>query len=589
MLQYGKNLEHHLSTIEINKQQLTAVLNECYINQLEEIIAFCDILVVENLRYKKDFVDFLSQFFLESSFVKKLVEKLNQNSISSKLYNHLIWLDNKVDTALTFELYSLELDDLVPQRYGSMAQKKLEGNYSIITRTVYDHWRGKEDFLQIDKKIQTLFRLFYPKPFDYELLKIEEPYETQYSYTNENGVFQFISTIQEMLQNNLVEFGKTNEKPLAKTLNMLKASTGTEEFYTDKKSNTLATDMLTRSFSFFYWQQKRFESTNLESLHRFIALQFDNQLEFFISRIFASHLKKVRFDFYYTSQSDMFDIIKIIVNNLIGKNWVKVDNILNFCKYRDLYFHLESSAKTDTYYMKTNDDEIEADKYYFEIFYEPLLKASLFYLGALGVLELKYNDPKSPYDITAQSLSYISVWDSLEYVKLTDLGLYTLGVNKTYKVKEIKKKTSNIKFDEFKPMITVDTTDTITIAKIEPYTEKQDDKYILSYSKIFKDCSSYKTLVAKIDAFYKLFDRELPKVFDHYFNEIKQNANMLKKEPKLITIELKNNKKLLHLFMSNKKLQELTIKASGYRVIVSKDDITKLTKIVKDNGFFIEF
>lgn len=589
MLQYEKNLEQDLNTLEINKQQLTAILNECYINQLEEIIAFCDILVVENLRYKKDFVDFLSQFFSESSFVKKLVEKLNQDSVSNELYNHLIWLDNKVDTALTFELYSLELDDLVPQRYGGMAQKRLEGNYSLITRTVYDHWRGKEDFLQIDKKIQTLFRLFYPKPFDYELLSIQKPYETQYTYTNENGVFQFINTIQEMLQNNLVEFGKTNEKPLAKTLNMLKASTGIEEFYTDKKSNTLATDMLTRSFSFFYWQQKKFESTLLESLHRFIALQFDNQLEFFISRIFASHLKKVRFDFYYTSQRDIFDIIKIIVNDLIGKDWVKVENILNFCKYRDLYFHLESSAKTDTYYMKTNDDEIAADKYYFEIFYEPLLKAGLFYLGALGILELKYDNPKSPCNITAQNLPYISVWDSLKYVKLTNLGLYTLGVNETYEVKEIKKKTSNIKFDEFKPMITVDKTDTITIAKIEPYTEKQDDKYILSYSKIFKDCTNYKTLVAKIDAFYKLFDTELPKVFDEYFNEIKQNANMLKKEPKLITIELQNNKKLLHLFMSNKKLQELTIKASGYRVIVSKDDITKLTKIVKENGFFIEF
>jgi len=36
-------------------------------------------------------------------------------------------------------------------------------------------------------------------------------------------------------------------------------------------------------------------------------------------------------------------------------------------------------------------------------------------------------------------------------------------------------------------------------------------------------------------------------------------------------------------------LQEMTIKASGYRVLVKKEDIPKLTKIVKDNGFFVEF
>jgi len=66
----------------------------------------------------------------------------------------------------------------------------------------------------------------------------------------------------------------------------------------------------------------------------------------------------------------------------------------------------------------------------------------------------------------------------------------------------------------------------------------------LSYSKVFRDCKTYSTLTKKIDGFYKIFD---------------------------------------------KKLQELIIKASGYRILVLKDNIPKVTKIIKDNGFFIEF
>ncbi|MEA3553244.1 MAG: hypothetical protein U9R39_02445, partial [Campylobacterota bacterium] len=85
------------------------------------------------------------------------------------------------------------------------------------------------------------------------------------------------------------------------------------------------------------------------------------------------------------------------------------------------------------------------------------------------------------------------------------------------------------------------------------------------------------------------FNSKLPTVFDDFFEEIKENSNMLKRDLKLITIELKNNKKLLNLFMNNKKLQELTIKASGYRILILKDNMAKLTKIVKDNGFFVEF
>ena len=93
----------------------------------------------------------------------------------------------------------------------------------------------------------------------------------------------------------------------------------------------------------------------------------------------------------------------------------------------------------------------------------------------------------------------------------------------------------------------------------------------------------------KIDGFYNNIEQNPPKVFKEFFEQIKENANMLKKDIKQIVINLENNKKLLNLFLRNKKLQELTVKAQGYRIIVSKDDISKLTKIVKDNGFFIEF
>jgi hypothetical protein len=74
-----------------------------------------------------------------------------------------------------------------------------------------------------------------------------------------------------------------------------------------------------------------------------------------------------------------------------------------------------------------------------------------------------------------------------------------------------------------------------------------------------------------------------------FFDEIKSKSNMLKKDLKQVVIELNNDKRLLNLFMTNKKLQTIIIKASGYRVLVLKDDLSKLTKIVKENGFFIDF
>jgi hypothetical protein len=68
-----------------------------------------------------------------------------------------------------------------------------------------------------------------------------------------------------------------------------------------------------------------------------------------------------------------------------------------------------------------------------------------------------------------------------------------------------------------------------------------------------------------------------------------KESNVMNQNLKQIVIELKDNKRLLNLFMTNQNLQKLFIKAEGYRIIVLKNDIPKVTKIVKDNGFFVEF
>lgn len=433
------------------------------------------------------------------------------------------------------------------------------------------------------------------------------PEDTKYTYTNEKGVLEFIDVIEDMLKSNLIEFGKTNEKPLGKTLNILKSTTSSQEFYNTKQLNSFSTDMLTRAFSYYYWSTKSFQETPLDSLQEFISLQVTNQLPFFISRIFASHLKKVRYDFYHTSQNKLFDLFGQILNKLPSDGWCSVDEIFEFCKSNNFRFDFESRYKTSSYFMEcdfTIDDEddygeLHCDDFYYQIlFFEPILKALMFYLGALGILELKYNDPISQYNIKAKGKPYISVWDSLEYVKLTNLGLYISGYTKEYKPTVETNKDSYIKFDEYKPIITINKTNTIISAKLELFAniientnmiKENENRYILSYTKIFKDCKTYKALELKIEAFYKIFDTKPPKIFDMFFDDIKSKSNMLKKDLKQVVIELKNDKRLLNLFMTNKKIQTIIIKASGYRVLVLKDDLPKLTKIVKENGFFIEF
>ncbi len=597
-----------------NKEHLESIVKNLTLNQFNTLFDFVEEIIDSMLimglpkfvthktaRYNvrhPQYTELFVLLFSNEKFLEKLYYKLTTNNTSTNLYRILIWEEKEYITSKAVSRFDLKV---TPYNFGHYGEKEenLTDILSLITRVAYKDYRTDVDKIYIVSELRSLLKFSFLLPDDFSITVTNSSNHSELTYSNEEGVFSFISNIEDMLKNNLVEFGKTNEKPLAKTLNLLKASSGILEFYEDdKKSNTIATDMLTRSFYYYYYSQHRFRDNNLDTLKDFITKQFNNQIPFFISRIFTSHLKKVRFDEYYTSQNELFDLTKLLINEMPKDGWVSFENILRYCKYRDFRFDFESRYKTSDYYMTADilfhDEEITDDVHaYFQyeiIFFEPILKAMFFYLASLGIVEIKYDKPYSPYTIKAKGLPYISIWDQLKYIKFTNLGLYTLGILDSYEAKKIEKKETKLKFDNYKPIITVDNNDTIMLAKLEPYSEKYDEnRYILTYPKIFRDCKDIKSLNLKIDGFYNNIEKNPPKIFIDFFDEIKQNANMLKKDITQIVINLQNNKKLLSLFMTNKRLKELTIKAQGYKIIVSKDNLSKLTKIVKDNGFFIEF
>ncbi len=546
-----------------------------------------------NSTKKTALVNYLVELLMQEKNVLNIAQKLISTEVSSFLYMNIVWNNMAMQTSEIEDMFHLNLATPSGSRYGTN-EEYLGGVLALIVRVTRVsggfYYGDSMDILSMSSSFFPLLKVLLPIPDDFDLEKVEHPNKTDYSYTNEENVFSFISVASDMLKSNLVEFGKTGEKPLAKSLNILKASTGINEFYSEKKIDSLATDMLTRSFSYYYWAAKKFKPTELESLKDFIMDKFEDKYYFFITRVLLTHLKKVRFDHHYTRELGLFNALNSIVQDLPKDSWVSMENILKYSSYRELKFHLEYKGKTDNYIFESEAGDYTCDTNYTALFFEPVLRGGFFYLASLGLFELMYDKPKSNYNIKAKDKEYISVWDGLKYVKITELGKYIFGFSKKYEQKTIQKSRQNLKFDEYKPIITIDSKDTISQAKLEPFTETYaPNRYILSYAKIFKDCKSTKALELKIESFYKQIEKNPPQVFKDFFDEIKANQNLLKRDLKQVVIELTNNKKLLNLFMKNKKIQELVIKAQGYRVIVLKENIPKLTKIVKDNGFFVEF
>ena len=580
--------------------ELRIIIDNCTYQELIRFTKYINDVAPGRINIKKiastkkaSLVNYLIELLSEDKNILSISKKLLSTEISAYLYTIIVWQHTALETSSISKKFNVNFPEVTRTNYG-VNEEYLNGTLGLIIRATRKsggyYYTDDMDILSVSRKVIPLLKIVLPVPDDFDLEGVKNLQETKYSYTNENEIFNFISVISDMLKNNLVEFGKTAEKPLAKSINILKTSSGVNEFYSEKKLDSFASDMLTRSFSYYYWASKKFKSSELESLKDFVTDKFEDKFYFFITRILASHLKKVRYDHHYSKELGLFHTLKTIILDLPLDSWVSIENILKYSKYRELKFHLEYQGKTDNYTLDVDDGYYSCESNYTPLFFEPVLKGAFFYLASLGVVEIKYDEPTSDSNIMAKGKEYISVWDGLKYIKLTELGKYIFGFTKKYEQKSIKKITTKLKFDEYKPIITLNSQDTITQAKLEPFTDKYDEnRYILSYAKIFRDCKNKKVLDIKIDNFYKQIEPNPPQIFKDFFQQIKLDSNMIKRDLSQVVIELKNNKKLLNLFLKNKKLQELVIKAEGYRVIVSKNNIPKLTKIVKDNGFFIEF
>ncbi|MBL0707746.1 MAG: hypothetical protein JJW00_01715 [Sulfurimonas sp.] len=582
---------------QITKEESFETVDDATMAQLSSIMAYIrDLVGIQSLKGKLEHIKFFQKLIEDKEFKTKFYNKLCTTKDSKELYHLLLWKENILMLDEIKNRFDIDLNNITKVTH-DYSMKRLDGVYKLIYLNDQDFY---ESIIFVHERIRPILKLLLPLPEDYGIQAIRELEDTEFSYSNEQGVLSFVPLIDDMLQNNLVNFGKTGEKPLAKTLNILKSSSATNEFFTAKTMDRFATDMLTRSFSFYRWEMSaKFQKAPQDTIMKFLKFQFEDKFRYSIIRTFTAHLRKVRYGYFLDGQKSLFIITRHILNNIPKKSWSSVENILNFCKYNDFRFDLESFRKTREYYIDIDtvnkkyswrDQAYCDDVNYNALFFEPVIKAMLFYLGSLGILELKYNEPTSPHSIKQKGKNYISVWDGLRYIRFTALGLYVLGFEKKYRADVTKVKKTDLKFDAYKPIITVDSSDIIAQAKLEPYVVKYDtDRYILNYAQIFKNCTNQKVLNLKIDNFYKTIEPKPPKIVDDFFQNIKKKSALITKETQNVVLVLQKEKELLNLFMTNRTIKELVIKATGYRVVVDKDNLPLLRKIVQENGFFVEF
>ena len=223
---------------------------------------------------------------------------------------------------------------------------------------------------------------------------------------------------------------------------------------------------------------------------------------------------------------------------------------------------------------------ITAENYTREFGYTALQGFALM-LCSLGIAEVALNE-----DDRKQS---ISPFDSVEYLRLTPLGRYALGVTNEYEEPE----QEHVAYFELDP----DRLIIRSLVEPNPYAQLLKDtsvpisknRFETSALSFLANCHKKADVEGKIKIFRQFISNELPPLWEQFFKTLLQHCNPLLEDKtayKRYTLD-PQNRELAQLITTDPVLRQLAIRAEGYRIMVRNDDLKKFETQLKKHGYLL--
>ena len=387
-------------------------------------------------------------------------------------------------------------------------------------------WKNK---IYLKKEIRKIFRKILPKPVDCEL----QNYGITANFTYKNDYI--LDDFKEALaykNNNIKNF-------------YLKLSI--KEFSNKSKFARRFLSAVIKSYGK--------KSVDKNELKKFILKILNNKIDSNIEKILDNNIYP---NLIKNIVSSFLPPLKKVLRKLDNR-FLDIKNVIGFIRCNDGFEELPL-IENDIYFRDFKKNERKV--------FEPILKGYLFFLAALGVIEITFDDG--------------SDFNSLKGIRITEFGEFVFK-EKKFEFKEKKKLKEEITYSEIAPIIKVKNPTADTFAKLKKFAKKEKDYYRLD-NEIFLNCNK-DCVRKKIDEFRKTFKNPSKKV-EEFIKNIENNLDSIKKEYFIVLkIDEKLKDKIIEI---NEKLGNILIPARDYRILVRNEDFEKLKEALIKEGIFLE-
>ncbi|MBF0507959.1 MAG: hypothetical protein HQK57_03420 [Deltaproteobacteria bacterium] len=390
-----------------------------------------------------------------------------------------------------------------------------------------------------------------------------------------------------------VRQSKSTALPLDSSIRQMTLNCAIKEFYDEKPLDSLRTRMIV---SFLQSSQlDDFDDPALQ-LKRLVTTFITNwETNGFVGRQLLSHLRWVsqESDNHQPRRKVAPALVKIIRDLPLGQ-WVSMEDLISYTRDASIFSDLIpldgqayiSKGTANLSGQRVYEKCIVSETNYHDLVPAPFLKGVGFLLAGLGLLDLAYDLPENKL-VQHKDKDYLSVFDGLKYLRLTDLGGYLFGVSEKYQVSQRVEDVPAV-LAEDRLVITYEGKDQTLeeiLTRIGHRVTEYD--YKVDHNSFLRSCSSVEDVVKLTAIFQRRLAARPPLIWQQFLDSLINKTDALEARSSMLVFRIKADQELPVLMANDQILKKYVLKAENNHVIINSDDLPKVETRLKKFGYLI--
>ena len=533
------------------------------------------------------------------------------------------YLSRAIEEA-TFKGYiDAELVEEAADKVVSMGNRLYHYNYTMINPDlrlgIFDLYRNYDrELLFIKPFFRQLFVSLLPAPPEYYIGPCAEQDVSGWSaaQTLSESMPLLLKSIDRLLDDRSI-----HEKILRRGLNKrdikeLRKSSAFPLFPRGAETGVEPIDLIARFLMIDPEQMELFRTKDIRDFIKEVVTTFftiprsrkivsnylmvDSSFEF---SVLCPHLSTGRGSRWYRSPFHPHPPARTFFHQIItlmakAGSWYDVDKVAESIRMQALFFSILRNAYNTSELMVKGEElhlpegTIKIDSWEkgfvpdiyltHSLITRPLLKGYCYLMASLGLLEIDEEEPAKLLTKNGKPAP-ISPYEGLTRARITPFGAWCLGISKDKP--ELRQVSYEAIADRELPLVTYRGQSLECKVFLERIGDPiGEDRFRVTEASFIRECRNEEDIENRIGEFHRLIAKDPAGHWGELFSRVRKRARLFEDEEPCIMIQLPEERALRRLFLEDKKLSSLVVRAEGGRIVVKRENYKKLRKALEAYG-----